>query len=168
MSTYPAGATEGLGRVGRRTFLAAMIILVGVGLTGTFGVRTADVTQSTNGYEVIVSHARVTRPGLATPWSLTVRSARGFPTGQVVISSTAEYFEAFDQNSLDPEPTGAFSDGDRLIWRFEVDPVATTFQVNLDARIEPGIQATRLVGRSEILEEGRLQVAAGYSTLVMP
>ncbi len=96
-----------------------------------------------------------------------VRRPGGFD-GPVTVATTSDYLEAFDENSLDPEPSSATTDAERVIWEFDPPPVGDTLTVSLDARIEPAVQLARPTGVTEVLEEAEPVVSVRYRTWVMP
>lgn len=155
-------------RVGRRLFVVALTIFLALGAFGVYGVRTRDIEATGGGYELTVHYTSVTRPGLATPWAVEVRRPGGFGDELVEIAVTASYFDAFDENGLDPDPAESLNDGERTIWRFEPTE-GDTMAVSFDARIEPGVQLTRVKGSVSVLDaSGEDAVTADFSTLVLP
>ena len=81
---------------------------------------------------------------------------------------TSSYFDAFDENGLDPDPAESTSDGERSIWKFEPPP-GDVMTVSFDARIEPGVQLTRVKGEVSVLDpSGADVVTADFRTLVLP
>ncbi len=164
--TDPGRLTRG--RFGRRLFFAGLTLFLLLGLLNVYGVRTTEKTATGNGYELTVAYTSVTRPGLATPWSVEVRHPGGFDSGLVTVAATSSYFDAFDENGLDPDPARSTSDGERTIWQFE-PPTGDTLTVSFDARVEPGVQLTWLKGEVEVLgPAGDAAVSADFSTYVMP
>jgi hypothetical protein len=156
------------GRLGRRLFFVAVTLFLLLGILNVYGVRTRETSATASGYELTVTYASVTRPGLATPWSVEVRHPGGFDSGLVTVAATSSYFDAFDENGLDPDPARSTSDGERTIWQFE-PPTGDTLTISFDARIEPGVQLTRLKGEVEVLgPSGDAAVSADFSTYVMP
>ena len=156
------------GRFGRRVFFAALALFLLLGLLNVYGVRTRDKTAAGNGYEMTLTYTSVTRPGLATPWAVEIRHPGGFDSGLVTVAVTSSYFDAFDENGLDPDPSRSTSDGERSIWQFE-PPTGDTLTVSFDARIEPGVQLTRLKGEVAVLgPAGDATVSIDFSTFVMP
>ena len=151
----------------RRVFFAVLSMFLLLAMLNVYGVRTGEASARGGGYELTVHYATISRPGLATPWSLEVRRPGGFQ-GPITIASTAEYFELFDENSLDPDPSKATSDSDRIIWEFEAPENGDTLTVSFDARIEPGQQLTRVVATTSVLERGTPAASVRYQTLVMP
>jgi hypothetical protein len=148
-------------------FFAALSTLLLLGLLGVYGVRIAEVSGTAGGYELTVRYASVSRPGLATPWSVEVRRPGGFQ-GPVTLATTDEYFDLFDENGLDPDPQKATDDGQRIIWEFEAPEQGDTLTVSFDARIEPAQQLRRVAARTAVLDDGAVAVSVDYATFVMP
>jgi hypothetical protein len=142
-----------------------MAVIVALGIAGVLGVRTGHVSDSGGGYELKVTYARVTRPGLATPWSVEIRHPGGFD-GPITVRTTSAYFDLFDENSLDPEPTKTLSDGENSIWEFE-PPEGDTMEITFDARLEPGVQVGGTATTS-VLVDGRRVASVTYRTRVFP
>jgi hypothetical protein len=167
-STLPEPASReraGRARMARRTgtgLLAVFLVLGGVNL---FGVRSDTVSAAGGGYELSVTYAAMSRPGLATPWDVEVRRPGGFD-GPVTIATTGDYLGMFDENGLDPEPSSSTATGEMIIWEFEPPP-GDTLTVSFDARLEPAVQAGRS-GETSVLVDGRSVVRVGYTTRVMP
>ena len=171
MSTAPPAADLGRlrrARWGRRAFFVAITTFLLLGALGRYGVRTAEVTGEGGGYELRVLYPEVSRPGLATPWSLEVRRPGGFDDGTVTVATTSSYFDIFDENSLDPEPSESTSDGERTYWTFTTPPAGDTLSVSFDARIEPAVQWQSAEATSSVVVEGVDVVSTGYRTFVMP
>jgi len=155
-------------RAVRRIFVAALGLFLALGALGFYGVRTTTSSATGSGYELEVRYASVSRPGLATPWSFEVRRQGGFPDG-LTVAVTSSYFDAFDENGLGPAPVEETTDGKRTIWRFGPS-VGDVLAVSFDARIEPGVQLTRLGGQVEVLDgaTGPSAVTVAFRTWVMP
>ena len=155
-------------RLGRRLFTLALVVFLGLGLLGLYGVHTREAAARGGGYELTVTYANITRPGLATPWSLEIRRPGGFGDGMVSVAVTSSYFDAFVENGPEPAPAESLSDGDRSIWRFE-PPLGDVMTISLDARTQPGVQLTRLAGEASVLDPSGAPVATvEFRTLVMP
>ena len=154
------------GRVARRVFVAGLCVFLALGAAGVLGVRSATVRTTGGGYELEVEYARVARPGLAAPWSVVVRKPGGF-TGPVTIASDDRYFDVFDENSLDPDPESASSDGERIIWEFAPPEEGDTMTISLDTRIGPNVQWGRR-GTTSVLEGGQPVATVSYRTIVLP
>jgi hypothetical protein len=152
-------------RIARRLFMTAIVVVLALGLAGLLGVDTATRTASGGGYELTVTYGRVSRAGLATPWSLEVHHPGGFD-GPITIASSTKYFDLFDENGFDPQPSKSTATPDTVIWEFE-PPDGDAFGVSLDARIEPAAQWGR-TGETSVLVEGQPVVTVKYKTWVLP
>ncbi len=155
-------------RTARRIFVAFLALFLLGGALDLYGVRTTTRSATGGGYELSVTYGRVSRPGLATPFSFEVRRPGGFPQG-LTVAALSSYFDAFDENGFSPSPESETDDGERTIWQFAPSP-ADTMTVSLDARIEPGVQLRRAKGRLEILSapDGPAVLTVAFSTFVMP
>jgi hypothetical protein len=157
------------GRVLRWLFTLGLTAFLVVGLLGGYGVRHREVTGVGGGYELTVRFPTVTRPGLASVWSVEVRRTDGAELeGPVTIATDAAYFELYDENGLDPDPASATSDGERLVWEVEPADGATAVTLDFDARIEPAVQLARKKGETSVLEDGEPVVTVTYTTNVLP
>ena len=149
----------------RRIFTIGLAGFLLLGALNVYGVRSGEVSATGGGYELEVRYAKVSRPGLATPWSVEVTRPGGFD-GPVTLATTASYFDAFDENGLDPDPTESVSDGERIVWTF--DAQGERLSVSFDARIEPGMQLRSVKATTELLEDGRPVASVRYRTFLMP
>jgi hypothetical protein len=149
----------------RRVSLICIFAFLIAGLAGAFGVRTREVTATGNGYELTVTFATVTRPGLATPWSVDVQRPGGFD-GPITIAATSDYLDMFDENGLDPDPSASTADPEFVVWEFD-PPMGDTLSVSFDARIEPAQQWGRS-GTVKVLADDAEVVQASFRTWVMP
>ena len=152
-------------RTVRRIFLTLLAAFIALGAAGRLGVRSATVTAKGGGYELTVTYAQVTRPGLPTPWSFVVSRPGGFD-GPVTVATTNKYLDLFDENGFDPQPSSSTATEKYVIWEFDPPP-GDTLAVSLDARLEPGVQWGRS-GETAVLEDGKPVVTARYHTWVMP
>jgi hypothetical protein len=148
-------------------FAAVLLVFLAFGAANVYGVRTAEVTASGGGFDLEVRYARVSRPGLATPWAATIRHEGGFD-GPVTLATTSSFFDLYDENGLDPDPVEATADADRIIWEFAPPDDGDVMSVSFDARIEPGVQLTWLDATTELIVEGEVMAAADYRIVVMP
>jgi hypothetical protein len=143
-------------------------VFIGLALAGVFGVRTSEKAGAEGRFELEVAYASRTRPGLATPWSVTLKTQDGRPIGRpVVIATTSAYFAMFDENGLDPDPDASWTDAQRVYWEFQPASDASTFIVSFDARIEPGVQAGRS-GATSLVVDDRDVITVRYRTEVLP
>jgi hypothetical protein len=167
-STLVDLATDRRGWAARRSGLLAGLafgLIVLVALSGLLGVRTRTTsTELADGTTVAVHYGWITRPGLATPWSVTVRRPGGFD-GPIIVRSTRAYFDMFDENGLTPDPTSATQDGETVIWEFDPPP-GDTLVVSFDARIEPAKQWGR--DATTEVEVAGVSGAVTYHTWVLP
>ena len=153
-------------RLGRRLFAVALTVFLALGILNVFGVRTTETSATAGGDELTVRYARVTRPGLASPWSVELRRAGGFAEDTVTVSAESSYFDIYDENGFEPEPLESRAEGDRIVWPFRA-PVGDTLSIALDARIEPAVQFKR--ARGEVAVVGTTQpLSVAFSTFVMP
>ncbi|HEV3364553.1 MAG TPA: hypothetical protein VG795_10530 [Acidimicrobiia bacterium] len=149
----------------RRLFMTLLVAFLAVGAAGWLGVRSTTTTAEGGGYELTVTYGLVTRPGLATPWSLEIHHPGGFD-GPITVSTNTKYLDLFDENGFDPQPSKTTATPDIVIWEFE-PPDGDTLGVSLDARLEPGAQWGRK-GETSVLVDGRPVVTAKYRTWVLP
>jgi hypothetical protein len=167
-STLPHDDDLHHARLDRRisTVLAGCLaVVVVVALFGLLGVKSATTsTRMADGTEVEIEYGRITRPGLATPWAITVNRPGGFD-GPITVRSTSSYFDLFDENGLDPDPAAATQTAEMVIWEFDPPP-GETFRLSFDARIEPGAQWGR-DATTEVEVEGVIATLS-YRTWVLP
>lgn len=152
-------------RAGRRLFATGLAVFLALGLLGVLGVRSAEVEAAADGYELTVAYTAVSRPGLATPWSVEVRRAGGFDE-PITLATTSAYFDLFDENGLDPDPATATQDAERVYWTFEPPP-GEVLAVSFDARIEPAAQSGQ-PATTAVLVDWQAVVSVDYRTRVMP
>ena len=153
-------------RTGRRIFIGLLCAFLLAGVLGLLGVRTSTVAATGGGWDLEVRYARITRPGLAVPWSVTIRRAGGFD-GPVTVSTTGAYFDLFDENAFEPEPESVTTDGERVIWEFTPPDRGDTMEISLDTRTGPNVQWGKR-GETSVLVGGEPVVTVSYRTLVMP
>jgi hypothetical protein len=152
-------------RAWRRGGLAALAAFVLAGAANLLGLRVGSVTAHEGAMSLEVTYARVTRPGLATPWELSITRPGGFD-GPVTVATTASYFEAFDFNQWYPEPSGTVARGDVLLLTFD-RPLGDVFIVRFDGRATPTFNLGSHAVTS-IETEGLPQLAVEYRTVVVP
>lgn len=152
-------------RMGRRLGIGLLGLFLILGAINVFGVRSDAVSASGGGYELTVTYATMSRPGLATPWDVQVRHRGGFD-GPITIATTGHYLNMFDENGLDPDPSSSTATEELIVWEFE-PPDGDTLTISFDARLEPAVQAGRS-GETSVLVDGRSVVRVGYTTRVMP
>jgi hypothetical protein len=170
LSTIPADDSGANG--GETVLRTVSLIFVGVvvlaGLIGIFGVRTRTAQNSGNGLTVSVQHASVTRPGLATPFSVAIATDDGAPLpSQITTRIDSDYLGMFDENGLEPEPASSYQNGQWTWWTFDVPQGHNELEVSFDVRLEPAVQWGRM-GSATIEIAGEQMVAVEFATRVMP
>jgi hypothetical protein len=121
--------------------IGALTLATAIGL---LGVRTTAVSATGRGVSVTVDYAVVTRPGLATPFSVEVSSADGaFLPAEVTVRVSSDYLAILDDNGMEPQPAESFNTAEWTSWVFDVPEGATSLRVDLDARLEPAVQWAR-------------------------
>ena len=150
----------------RRILVAFAGLTLAAGLLGVLGIRETEASVDSNGYELAIRYAAVTRPGLATPFDVTVTRDQPLPA-QVGIAVSSSYLAAFDENGLDPAPSESFNDGEEQRWLFDVPEGERRLTVSFDARLEPAVQWTRNATVSLLVDEEEV-TAVDLRTWVMP
>lgn len=169
----PASTLEGLesadeGRIAvwtRRGFLTLLLCFVLAGVLGLLGVRSSTARASEDGWTVSVLHASVSRSGLDTPWEVTVTHAGGF-SGDVTLAVTADYFDIFETQGFNPEPSDESRDGTTRYLTFKAPP-GDTLKVSFDAYIQPASQVGRS-GTLSVVDGGRRLASVDFKTFLMP
>lgn len=125
----------------RHSTIVFVVSVVVLGALGVLGVKTSRATEYGNGYRMEVTHAVVTRGGLATPFAIEVGTEDGSALpGVVTLRITSGYLALFDDNGMEPTPINTFNTGDSTSWDFEVPTGESSLEVVLDARLEPAVQ----------------------------
>ena len=150
----------------RRGFLVLLTAFLVAGAFNAFGVRSGTASAAGDGYELEVTYAKASRPGLATPWAFELRKTGGFD-GPVRVAWLSSFFDVFDENGLDPDPTSSIGDGDWTVLEFE-PPDGDTLSVSFDARVEPAAQLQRVRGAVRVLEEERVVVEVDFKMWIAP
>jgi hypothetical protein len=149
----------------RRLLVALLTAIVLAGAAGLFGVRSSEATASAAGWTVSVTYATIARAGLDVPWKVTVRREGGF-TGPITLAVTADYFDIYESQGLDPEPSSETSDGERLLWTFDPPP-GDELAVDFDAYIQPSSQLGAS-GEVTVLDGGAEVVTVPFRTWLVP
>lgn len=145
--------------------IGALTIATAIGL---LGVRTTAVSATGSGVSVTVDYAVVTRPGLATPFSVEVAGADGaFLPAEVTVRVSSDYLAIFDDNGMEPQPAASFNTAEWTSWVFDVPEGATSLRVDLDARLEPAVQWARS-GAVSVDIDGVEVATVGFTTWVAP
>ena len=123
----------------RLLLYGVVIAVIAAAAFGRLGVSSDVAIEQVGDLQLSVHHAAVTRPGLSSPFDITVTSDGGLPD-QIVIELAAAYIGAFDWNTLGPAPVEEFSDGVRERWTFDIPPGATSLGISFDGRLDPSVQ----------------------------
>jgi hypothetical protein len=143
-------------------------LVVALGALGFLGVRTSAMSVAGGGYTLEVLRAMVTRPGLATPFRVEVRTDDGSSLpATVTLEIDSDYLAAFDFNGLQPTPTETFSRERSTWWTFDIPHGQASLRVEMDARLEPAVQWAR-EGSVSLEIEGERLVTAEFTTWVVP
>lgn len=151
---------------GRRAFLAALVLLVGAGVVGFLGVRTATSSASEGGYDLSLRHASIARAGLDVPWEVTVTSESGFDE-TLVLAVTGDYFDIYETQGFTPEPSASTRDGDTLYLTFDA-PQGEVFRLSYDAYVQPSSQQGRDGSLSLLGPDGRPVATVDFETWLWP
>ena len=135
---------------------------------GVLGVRSAEKSASGNGYRLTVTYPSVARGGLAAPWSLDVVKEGGFADGETVrLRLDGDYFDLYDENGFDPDPSSSTAAGRYLYQEYEA-PDGDTLTLSFDARIEPAAQRGKPGTAAVLDDDGRVLVEVSFRTTVLP
>ena len=133
---------------------------------GVFGVDTGTVAdRAATGEALTVEYTAVTRPALASPFTVEVESPGGFD-GPIVIAVSRPWIEVWDENGLYPSPDGETGDPDWVVYEFE-PPDGDTFRVFYDARLEPARQES-VAGVVELRRDDEAIASVRFETKVRP
>lgn len=150
----------------RRGLLIGLMGLVTAGAVGLLGDDHVRKRASGGGYELELLYARTARPGLDVPWEVTVRHPGGFPTDTVTLSVTSTYFDIFETQGFQPDPSDSTRDGDRLYLSF-TKPEGDTLVVGFDAYVQPSSRVGRS-GTLAVVADGRPAVSLDFETTLLP
>jgi hypothetical protein len=155
-------------RWGRIAFTTGLSVLVVLALLGFFGVRNGTVRAAGDDFELEVTYARISRPGLATVWSARVVATGSEPLpSELTLLTTRDYLDQFDENGFSPEPTETAQNDDVRSWTFEPPPGARELVVSFDARLEPGWRIG-VEARTTLIVDDEPVVDVSYRTLIVP
>jgi hypothetical protein len=168
-STIPADMpepkSERVLHIAAFTFVGAVLLLAAASL---LGVRTGIVAAQGEGYVIEVLRTQITRPGLATPFSVEISTIDGSDLPQTItLRLDTSYLSMFDFNGLEPTPSTSFSTDRWTWWSFDVPSDQSSLRIGLDARLEPSVQWAR-PGSATLEIEGTGVVAVDFTTWVMP
>jgi hypothetical protein len=151
---------------GRGVGIAALLVVVVLGATGFFGVRSRTTTVASDGYSMSVTYPQSARAGLDVPWRVRIHHPGGFPK-QITLAVTRSYFHMFETQGWYPDADSASSDGTFIYFVFDTQPGSDDFVVDYDTYIQPGSQ----LGKSadvKLIIAGRLITTASLRTWLLP
>lgn len=152
------------------TLILAAIMGVGlldaVRVVDAFGVESQRVRTTESGTVLEVEYPNVTRPGLASPFEITIEQQGGFGD-EIEVSINREYFGLWDFNGVVPAPMEETGDAEVVVWTFAA-PDTEVFRMSFDARIEPARQRGAS-GRVAVLTPDGIETAAvEFTTNIRP
>ena len=153
-------------RNARRAGLILLALFVLAGLTGVLGIRTASVTGEADGYRMTVTHAQVTRAGIAVPFHVRVTHAGGFD-GPLTLAISEGLLERFDFQNFYPNPSAETATADYVYYEFDPPP-GDVFELNLDARTSPDQNGSTTVYRTALLLGDRPVTDVSFRLWVVP
>ena len=149
----------------RRCFLTLLLLFVLAALAGLLGVHSTTARASEGAWTVSVTHAGIARAGLDVPFDVTVRRKGGFDS-DVTLAVTSSYFDIFESQGVDPEPSDETADGSTLYMTFSKPP-GDTLTVSFDVYIQPSAQIGRS-GTLSVIDGGRPTAAVDFKTFLVP
>lgn len=143
LSTVPEELPTGWDRFDRTLRAVTFAIVAGVviaALAGVAGLTTDMKSATTDELRVSVFYARVTRPGIASPFQIKIETPHGerLPP-ELQVDVPVDYLAIFDENGLDPEPDSVSSDGETETWIYHPDEAVLS--IDYDARLQPNIHS---------------------------
>jgi hypothetical protein len=159
-------------RAGYLAFAAALTAVVGSAIVDgaseidVWGVSSDRVTASGGGYDLEVTYPTVSRPALATPFAIVVHSDEGF-SGEIDIALDPAWWEMWDYQALNPEPTASTGEPGRLVLTFDT-PDGEDLRIFFDGRIQPAQQSGRSGWVAVLDGRGNVAVQVDFETAVRP
>lgn len=150
----------------RRLGLALLGLIVAAGLSGLLGIRSATVTDTGEGYQLEVTHAQVTRAGIAVPFHVRVTHAGGFD-GPLTLAISEGLLERFDFQNFYPNPSAETASGGTVYYEFDPPP-REVFELNLDARTAPDQNGSTTVYRTELIIDEAPVADVSFRLWVVP
>jgi hypothetical protein len=150
----------------RRIALSILLVIVLLGATGVFGVRSRSVRVEGSGYTLTVTYPLSARAGLDVPWRARVHKDGGVNSDLTIAVST-DYFRMFETQGFFPDADSATNDGKFVYMTFKAPPPGQDFLVDYDAYIQPSAQ----LGKSadvRLIIDGKLILRARIRTWLVP
>ena len=148
------------------TVIMAAAVFDATGTTALLGVHSEVVRDEGGGIELAVTYADASRPALATPFDIEVRTPGGFDE-PVRIAVDREYLRMWDENGLSPAPSAEIAMGPWIVWEFE-PPIGDTLLITYDARIEPAAQDGRSGAVAVLDGDDSIVAQVSFTTRVLP
>ncbi|HEY7043155.1 MAG TPA: twin-arginine translocation signal domain-containing protein [Nocardioidaceae bacterium] len=167
-STIEGVETSAHGRLAiwtRRGFLTLLTVFVLAGVAGLLGVRTSTADSHADGWGLSLSYAATARAGLDVPWQVTVTHEGGFGK-DLQLAVTGDYFDIYETQGFNPEPSDVTRDGDLMYLTFTAPP-GDTFVLRYDAYIQPSSQAGA-GGTVSVIDQGQRVVSVDFDTVLLP
>jgi len=153
-------------RAARRCGIGLLAILVAAGLSGFLGIRSATVTAEAAGYELAVTHAQVTRAGIAVPFHVRVTRAGGFD-GPISLAISEGLFERFDFQNFYPNPSAETGTPGFVYYEFDPPP-GDVFELSMDARTAPDQNGSTSVYRTVLIVDDEPVTDVSFRVWVVP
>jgi hypothetical protein len=149
-----------------RIGLTILFVVVVLGAFGVLGVHSRTTSQSSNGYTLSVTYARVARAGLDVPWRVRVHRDGGVNSDLSLAVST-DYFRMFETQGFYPTPDSSTNDGDYVYLQFTKLRPGRDFLLEYDAYIQPASQIGKS-GTVRLLVGGREVARTSFHTWLVP
>lgn len=167
LSDLDPGARRGADRVVRVVFLAVIAMAIAAAAIGFTGPVRSTVTATAGGFTATVTYDRITRPGLAVSWRLTIATTDGSSLPGLEVTVPNDYFDLFDENGLSPVPDGERAAGaGHTVWEFDPQQ-SSALTIVFDARVQPGWHGPER-GDTEVLIDGTTLLELSHRTWVLP
>lgn len=149
----------------KRLMIGVLLVLVLSGAAGFLGVSDTTSSATGGGYDLTVRYADAARAGLDVPFEVTVVREGGFGD-ELTIAVTATWFDQFETQGFNPEPSASTRDGEFLELTFDA-PDGDVFRVAYDAYIQPSIQRGRSATVA-VLDAGVPVASVEVRTRILP
>lgn len=147
--------------------MATLFAIVVAAALGMLGPRTAEASDTANGYRLEVTYPQITRAGQPAPLHLRVTAEAGF--GETVQISVCDgIFDNFDFQNWYPNPSAETSSPTEVVYEFDAPVAGTTLEVSLDARSAPGQFGGIRDCAVSVLEDDRPVVSTTFTSWRMP
>lgn len=154
-------------RVGRRTGVAVLVVIVLAAAFDVLGPRSSDTSASGGGYELDLKYPLIARAGEPAPLVVTIAAVGGFGD-KVEVRFCAEYFEHLDFQAWYPGPSAETSERGWIVYEFDRPAEGQDLRIALDARVAPGQLGGRDACEVSVLEQGEPVVTASWATWRAP